>query len=166
MTTFSQIAFIMLSILILASAVSVVLFKNLIYSALSMIGSFLGVAGLYIMLHAELVAAAQVLIYVGAISVLVIFAIMLTSHRRTGDLSLFFHRQAWVAIPIVAIGAIAVCIVMGTATYNATVESQNPSDDQVASLIFNEYALPFELVSIALLVAMIGAVLLAKKEKS
>ncbi len=160
----TQFFFIVLSIVILASAIAVVTFKNLIYSALSMIGSFLGVAGIFILLHAELVAAAQVLIYVGAISVLVIFAIMLT-HHRVGDLKLYFHKQAWIALPICAVAGIAVMIVMATATYNAGTEIQNPPDEDIASLLFNEYGLPFELVSLALLVAMIGAVLLAKKEK-
>lgn len=164
MSASTQFFFILLSVVILASAVAVVTFKNLIYSALSMIGSFLGVAGIFILLHAELVAAAQVLIYVGAISVLVIFSIMLT-HHRVGDLKLYFHKQAWIALPICAVAGIAVMIVMATATYNAGAEIQNPPDEDIAALLFNEYGLPFELVSLALLVAMIGAVLLAKKEK-
>ena len=164
MPEFSQVAFIIISSIVIISALCVVLFKELIYSALSMVGCFLGVAGLFVMLHAELVAAAQVLIYVGAISVLIIFAIMLTSHR-TGDLKLYFHNQAWVAAPICAIAAVALVVIMATADYNATSEAQNPADEQIASLLFNEYAFPFELVSLALLVAMVGAVLLAKKEK-
>jgi len=165
MTGFNQVWFSIVAILILASAVCVVLFRNLIYSALSMIGCFLGVAGIYILLHAELVAAAQVLIYIGAISVLIIFAIMLTYHR-TGDIKLYFHKQAWVAIPICTVAGIALMVIMATADYNSTSEAQNPSDESIAALLFNEYAFPFELVSLALLVAMIGAVLLAKKEKS
>jgi len=165
MPQFSQIAFLIIGSIIIISALFVVLFKELIYSALSMVGCFLGVAGLFIMLHAELVAAAQVLIYVGAISVLIIFAIMLTSHR-TGDFRLFFHKQAWVAAPICAVAAVALIVVMSTADYNATAEAQNPGDEQIASLLFNEYAFPFELVSLALLVAMVGAVLLAKKESN
>lgn len=164
MPEFSQMAFLLISSIVIVSALCVVLFKELIYSALSMVGCFLGVAGLFVMLHAELVAAAQVLIYVGAISVLIIFAIMLTSHR-TGDIKLYFHKQAWVAAPICAVAAVALVVVMATADYNSTAEAQNPGDEQIASLLFNEYAFPFELVSLALLVAMIGAVLLAKKEK-
>jgi len=165
MPEFNQFWFLLLAVVIIASAVCVVLFKDLIYSALSMIGSFLGVAGIFVLLHAELVAAAQVLIYVGAISVLIIFAIMLT-HHRTGNIWNYFHRQAWIAVPVCAIAGFTLTVVMGTASYNAISESQNPSDDDIASLLFNEYAFPFELVSLALLVAMIGAVLLAKKEKS
>lgn len=164
MPQFSQIAFLIIGTIIISSAMCVVLFKELIYSALSMVGCFLGVAGLFVMLHAELVAAAQVLIYVGAISVLIIFAIMLTSHR-TGDVRLYFHQQAWIAAPICAIAAAALVVIMATAEYNSTSEAQNPGDEQIASLLFNEYAFPFELVSLALLVAMVGAVLLAKKEK-
>ncbi|MFA5802961.1 MAG: NADH-quinone oxidoreductase subunit J [Thermoleophilia bacterium] len=165
MTEFNQYAFLIISAFTIASALCVVLFKNLIYSALSMIGSFLGVAGIYILLHAELVAAAQVLIYVGAISVLVIFAIMLTGHR-TGDISVFFHKQAWIAAPICAAAAAALIAVMATADFNASETSQNPVDEDIATMLFNEYSFPFELVSLVLLVAVIGAVLLAKKEKN
>lgn len=164
MTDFNQIAFLIVAALTVASALSIVLFKNLIYSALSMIGSFLGVAGIYILLHAELVAAAQVLIYVGAISVLVIFAIMLTGHR-TGDISMFFHKQAWIAAPICAIAGIALIVVMATADFNATDEMHNPPDEEIAAMLFNDYTFPFELVSLVLLVAVAGAVLLAKREK-
>jgi len=160
----TQIFFILLAFFTLFSALCVVLFRSLIYSALSMIGSFLGVAGIYILLHAELVAAAQVLIYVGAISVLVIFAIMLT-RQRSGDISLFFHKQAWVALPPVIVAAIVVVAVLATAGYNATTEMQNPVDEEIAALLFNEYTFPFELVSLALLVAVMGAILLAKREK-
>src|SRR5665811_2318832 len=122
MPEFNQFAFIIIAFVIIASALCVVLFKNLIYSALSMIGCFLGVAGLFVMLHAELVAAAQVLIYVGAISVLIIFAIMLTS-QQTNDIRLFFHKQAWVAAPICIVAAVATTVVMSTAGYNATAEA-------------------------------------------
>ncbi|MEK6536140.1 MAG: NADH-quinone oxidoreductase subunit J, partial [Actinomycetota bacterium] len=64
------------------------------------------------------------------------------------------------------VAGIALMVVMATATYNATEDAQNPSDDAIASLLFNEYAFPFELVSLALLVAMVGAVILAMKEKN
>lgn len=164
MTEFNQVVFIIVSFFTIVSALCVVLFRNLIYSALSMIGSFLGTAAIYILLHAELVAAAQVLIYVGAISVLIIFAIMLTGHR-TADISMFFHKQAWVAAPICAIAGIAMIIVMVRADFNATSEIQNPADEEIATVLFNDYTFPFELVSLVLLVAVVGAVLLAKKEK-
>ncbi len=154
----------MIAIAVVGCAVGVVVFRNLIYSAISMVCCFTGVAGIYILLNAELLAAAQVLIYVGAISILILFAIMLTRHRG-GDLRIFFHRQSWVAIPIVALVAILLLGILGSARYDATDASLNPDTRGIADILFNDYAFPFELVSLVLLVAMVGAVLLAGKEK-
>jgi NADH:ubiquinone oxidoreductase subunit 6 (subunit J) len=161
---FSPVAFYILSTLVIVCAVGVVIFHELIYSALSMVACFIAVAGIYILLHAELVAAAQVLIYVGAISILVIFAIMLTRHRK-GDFWLFFHSQAVWALPAVIATGIAVIAVLSTASYNTTDVGQNPPDETMAELLFTEYSFPFELVSLVLLVAMVGAILLARRER-
>lgn len=161
---FAPIPFYMISVVLLTCAVGVVLFRELIYSALSMVACFMGVAAIYILLHAELVAAAQVLIYVGAISILVIFAIMLTRHPK-GDFWLFFHKQSVWALPvIVAIGIMLVGLI-AVANFNAVDQGQNPSDETIATLLFTDYAFPFELVSLVLLVAMVGAILLARKER-
>ncbi|MHB0867391.1 MAG: NADH-quinone oxidoreductase subunit J family protein [Thermoleophilia bacterium] len=161
---FAPIPFYIISVFILACAVGVVMFRELIYSALSMVACFLGVAAMYILLHAELVAGAQVLIYVGAISILVIFAIMLTRHRK-GDFWLFYHKQSLLALPVAIIGGGAVIAIMARANFNTTELAQNPSDETIAQMLFNEYAFPFEMVSLVLLVAIVGAILLAKKEK-
>ena len=161
---FSPILFYIVSALTLAFAVGMILFRELIYSAISMVACFMGVAGIYVLLNAELVAAAQVLIYVGAISILVIFAIMLTRHRK-GDIWLFFHRQTLLALPIAIAGGIALIAILATANYSSTDVGHNPSEETIAQLLFNEYAFPFEMVSLVLLVAMVGAILLAKKEK-
>lgn len=161
---FSPIAFWIISSLIIVCAIGVIFSRVLIYSALSMVACFMGVAGIYILLHAELVAAAQVLIYVGAISILVIFAIMLTRHRW-GDFWQFFHRQTLWALPIAVVAAVILIVILATAGYNSTDQAQNPSDEAIAELLFNDYAFAFEAVSLVLLVAMVGAILLAKKEK-
>lgn len=164
MTEFSPAAFYILSFFVVAFGIGVVTFKNLIHSALSMVLCFITVAGIYILLHAELIAAAQVLIYVGAISILIIFAIMLTRHQ-TGDFRIFFSRQSWIALVFVILGTIAFTAVLGTATYRSESLAQNPEDERIADMIFNSYAFPFEVVSLVLLVAIVGAVLLAKREK-
>lgn len=161
---FSPLAFWMISSLIIISAIGMIFSRVLIYSALLMVFCFMGVAGIYILLHAELVAAAQVLIYVGAISILVIFAIMLTRHRW-GDFRMFFHRQSLIALPIAVIAGIVLIAFLATASYNSAGTGLNPDDETIAKLIFTEYAYPFEIVSLVLLVAMVGAILLARKEK-
>ena len=164
MNEFSNIAFYPVAAGVLAAAVLVVAFKNLIYSALAMIGCFAGVAALFVLLHAELLASAQILLYVGAISILILFAIMLTRNRG-GEVTLFFHKQAWAAIPAVVILAGIMITVIGTARYNAADTAKNPGTSGLATLLFKQYAFPFELVSLVLLVAIVGAILLAKKER-
>jgi NADH-quinone oxidoreductase subunit J len=163
-TDFHPLAFYLIAIATVACALGVVIFKNLIFSAISMVSCFTGIAGIYILLHAELLAAAQVLIYVGAISILILFAIMLTRHR-TGEISVFFHRQSWISIPIVALVFIVLAGVLATARYSSALESMYVDTRDIADILFNQYAFPFEAVSLVLLVAMVGAVLLAAKEK-
>jgi NADH:ubiquinone oxidoreductase subunit 6 (subunit J) len=123
---------------------------------------FGSLAGMYALLGAPIVAAAQVLIYLGAISVLILFAIMLT---QAGDANLPapFHPQVWfaaaVSVVVVAlIGWAAVSTDWGAATAAAAV-----SIDTVATLLFTDYALPFEILSLLLLAAIIGAIFLARR---
>lgn len=164
MSEFSPIAFYPLAGLVLFAGIGVVACRNLIYSAVSMIVCYLAVAGIFVLLNAEFIAIAQVLIYVGAISVLILFVIMLIREKE-GDRGLFFHRQAWLAVPVVLVAAIMLALGLGTAWYNSTEAARNPSTEELAKILFNDYALPFELVSLVLLVAIVGAVLLAKKER-
>jgi NADH:ubiquinone oxidoreductase subunit 6 (subunit J) len=140
----------------------VVTLRNIIHSAVAMMVCFGSLAGMYALLGAPIVAAAQVLIYLGAISVLILFAIMLT---QAGDANLPspFHRQVWLA----AIAALVVVGLIGwavTATDwgNATV-IVGIALDAMAAAIFTDYALPFEILSLLLLAAIIGAIYLARR---
>lgn len=165
MSDFNSLAFWTIAVTVLGSGLGVVVFRNLIHSAISMVVCFTGVAGVYVLLRAELAAAAQVLIYVGAISILILFAIMLTRHR-TGELKIFFHRQSWAAIPLVLLVGFVLVGVLATARYmNSSSEVMNPGTRDMADILFNQYAFPFEVLSLVLLVAIVGAVLLAAKEK-
>ncbi len=136
--------------------------RNIIHSAVAMMVCFGSLAGMYALLGAPIVAAAQVLIYLGAISVLILFAIMLT---QAGDANLPspFHRQVWLA----AVAALVVVGLIGwavTATDwgNATVIVAIVLDTMAAAL-FTDYALPFEILSLLLLAAIIGAIYLARR---
>ena len=136
--------------------------RNIIHSAVAMMVCFGSLAGMYALLGAPIVAAAQVLIYLGAISVLILFAIMLT---QAGDANLPspFHRQVWAA----AIAALVVVGLIGwavTATdwRNATVIIAIALDTMATDL-FTDYALPFEILSLLLLAAIIGAIYLARR---
>jgi len=123
---------------------------------------FGSLAGMYALLGAPIVAAAQVLIYLGAISVLILFAIMLT---QAGDANLPspFHRQVWLAVvaSVVLVGLIG-WAVTATDWGNATVVLA-VSVSALAKALFTDYALPFEILSLLLLAAIIGAIYLARR---
>jgi NADH-quinone oxidoreductase subunit J len=166
-----MIIFLLLSALILGSALAVVMVKNLIHSALWLIASFFGVGALYLLMEAEFIAVVQVLVYVGAISILILFAIMLTRHV-TGEGIRQLYRRWWVAL-LVAAALFGLLIVPTVTNYNWQVAE--PQADQPVSIaaaveigkaFMGEYLLPFELASVLLLVALIGAIVIAFEERS
>jgi NADH:ubiquinone oxidoreductase subunit 6 (subunit J) len=149
---------------VIVTGIGVVALKNIVHAAVSLVMCFLGVAFVYVLLNAGFVAIVQILLYVGAISVVILFAIMLTEQQR-GKLSLFFNRQSIFALPLV----VAVMLVLTILALSARLplngsESHNPTLEALAKGLFNEYVYPFELVSFVLLAAMIGAILLARRE--
>ena len=136
--------------------------RNIIHSAVAMMVCFGSLAGMYALLGAPILAAAQVLIYLGAISVLILFAIMLT---QAGDATLPapYHRQLPVAI-VVALGILGLVIWSVAQTDWARAgELVATSVEGMATALFTTYALPFEIISLLLLVAIIGAIYLARR---
>jgi NAD(P)H-quinone oxidoreductase subunit 6 len=141
---------------------AVVTLRNIIHSAVAMMICFGSLAGMYALLGAPIVAAAQVLIYLGAISVLILFAIMLT---QAGDANLPapFHRQ----LPFAAVVALTIIGLVGWAVIQTdwalAGEAAVASVDAIANALFTDYALPFEIISLLILVAIIGAIFLARR---
>jgi NAD(P)H-quinone oxidoreductase subunit 6 len=144
------------------AGLAVVTLRNIIHSAVAMMICFGSLAGMYALLGAPIVAAAQVLIYLGAISVLILFAIMLT---QAGDANLPapFHRQ----LPIAAVISLALIGLVGWAViqtdWNAAADALSAAVDAIATAVFTDFALPFEIISLLLLVAIIGAIYLARR---
>ncbi len=149
----------MLGIGIVGAGLAVVTLRNVIHSAIAMMVCFGSLAGMYALLGAPIVAAAQVLIYLGAISVLIIFAIMLT---QAGDASLAapFHRQ----VPFAALAVVGLIgwSVMQT-DWATAAEAVAVNLERLATALFTDYALPFEIISLLLLAAIIGAIFLARR---
>jgi NADH-quinone oxidoreductase subunit J len=170
MSLLIMIIFLLLSALILVSALAVVTVKNLIHSALWLIASFFGVGALYLLMEAEFIAVVQVLVYVGAISILILFAIMLTRHV-TGEGVRQLYKRWWVSF-LVAAALFGLLIVPTIARYNWEPEAQGAPPESIASSVeigkafMGEYLLPFELASVLLLVALIGAIVVAFEERS
>ena len=157
--------FAIVSVWILVCGLGVVLFRRIMYSAVSMVFCFLGVAFAYALLAAPLVAIIQILVYVGAISIVIIFAIMLTE-VQAGRLELFFNRQTAAAAVTALVGAAVLAVVSLSADIGPVGdESLTPGLRQLSRLIFDRYVFPFELVSLVLVAAMIGAIVLATRER-
>jgi NADH-quinone oxidoreductase subunit J len=161
---FHAFFFFVIAFWILICAIGVVAFRKIVYSAVSMVFCFLGVAMAYALLNAELVAAIQILVYVGAISVVILFAIMLTE-AQSGDYKLFFNRQSILAAPLAVAAAVVLAVLLISSKLTDTGDkSLNVSVSALSKLLFNHYVFPFELVSLVLLAAMIGAIVLARRE--
>ena len=160
----STAVFYLIAIITVGSAAIVAFSPNIIYSAFSLLGTFAGVAGLYVFLGADFVAGVQVLIYVGAITVLILYGVMFTpqSPRPYG---LFFQTQKlWAALFVVPI-AVFVALVAFQFRDSPTVGSSGGDLLPLATSIFGDFAFPFEVASVLLLAAMVGAIVLVKRDE-
>jgi NADH-quinone oxidoreductase subunit J len=160
----STVVFYLITVITVGSAAVVALSRNIIYSAFSLLGTFMGIAGIYIFLGADFVAGVQVLIYVGGILVLILFAVMLT-HRIT-DVEIT-NRSAGRIPALIIIGVFFVLLAqtIGETSWVRVKEiAHEPTTAKIGELFLEQYLLPFELASLVLLAAMIGAVVLSRKE--
>ncbi len=160
--------FIYFAVVIAATSVMVVAMRNPIYSAIALLIMFFHVAGLYVTLHAEFLAAVQVIVYAGAILVLYLFVVMLLNLRQDDR----YHRQWPMAAAVGAtlvIEAVILTVMKGWTTpvvaagTETTVEGTSNAE-AIGDVLYSTYLFPFEVASLILLVAMIGAILLAKKD--
>lgn len=160
-------AFWILSVVIVFSASLVVSLKNIFHCALFLILCLSSVAGIFILLNAEFLAAAQVLVYVGAVAILIIFAVMLTSELASNKIRQSNENKT-VGFFVCMIFAMANIILIsntGVWRYSDQVLPEN-NTATLGKYLMTEFMLPFEIVSILLLAAMIGAIVLARKEGS
>ena len=158
----SIVAFWLLAALTVGAALGVVAVRDLIRALVLLITSFLGVAGLYITLSADFVAVAQVLIYAGAISILLIFAIMLTPLASRDNAETFLQVPGLLLAGLVAftIGFIS----LETDWSNAERGGFDETASAIGEALLSKYVLPFEMASVLLLVAMLGAIVLVRPE--
>lgn len=165
-SSIQQICFLVLSAAVLLGALGVVLLPNIVYSAFLLGGVFLSVAGLYLLLNASFVAAAQVLVYVGAVNVLILFAIMLVNKKET------LAPIAGLALRRVLSGTVCgglfLLLLRVAFTTPWALPGPVPVGEEATIRIgehfFSDYLLPFELASVLLLMAMIGAIVLARRD--
>ena len=149
--------------LMVISGLMVVTMKDIIRCGLAMIVCFGSLAGIYVLMGATLIGAAQVIVYIGAISVLILFAIMLTQ-TKDAPASLVFQTQAGPAAIAAVIIAVLIALSIAATDWGGVAERITYTANQVSTILFQDFVLPFEIVSVLLLAAVVGAVFLAKRE--
>ncbi|MDY6937165.1 MAG: NADH-quinone oxidoreductase subunit J [Cyanobacteriota bacterium] len=155
-----------LTLMMISAALGVVLLSNIVYSAFLLGGVFISIAGMYLLLNADFVAAAQVLIYVGSVNVLILFAIMLVNKRE----DFVPMTRGWIrkgATALVCIGLFALLSTMVLSTpwsLSEAMPSTESTTIQIGMHFFTDFLLPFELVSVLLLMAMVGAIIIARRD--
>lgn len=160
-----EVIFILLGILSLASAFAVVTTRNVVHAALWLVVTLSGAAGSYLMLTAEFVAWVQVLIYVGAVVVLLLFGIMLTKAPIGNEDRLTGENRIPAAIVAVAAAATLVTLVVDAFRHEFIDLGGGTGAAPVGRSIFQSYVLPFEVVSLLLLAALIGSIVLSRRDE-
>lgn len=182
--TIQQILFIIIAVVVLGSAILVVTTRNLFHAALFLVLSFFGVAGFYVLLEAGFFAAAQVLVYIGAISILFIFAVMLTRDIITAQRA---NSQWSVAAVVMGIVFVILAVMIGLGSFSVELRgrtfgnmqwalamdgeelravSQTYINDLGKALVdFNLFGVPFLLAGVILLIAMVGGIWVAREQR-
>ena len=158
----SWILFIVLAVLTLGGGLGVVATRNVVHASLALLLSLLAVAGIYLILFAEFLAIVQVLIYGGAITIVLLFAIMLT---RTAEYPRITDNRQW---PLAAAAAVATLAVLAGSFWTKAstgTEPHSPALTDLANSLFTRWAIPFEVASLVLLVALIGAIIIARESE-
>ena len=161
------IVFLVLAALAVVGAVSLILQKHPIHSALSLIVVMIALAGLYLLLGAEFVAAVQIIVYGGAIMVLFVFVIMLLNAGIEEHTSISKMAGPVGLLLVIALaGLVAATIVRSTDSIQSTMQTGDLSSTMgISNMIFKDFVYPFELTSFLILVAVLGATVLAQREK-
>ena len=162
--SFYPLVFWLLAAVTVLSAAGVAFSNNIVHSAFALMGTLLGAAGLFLLMAADFVAVVQVLIYVGGVLVLTLFAVLLT--QRIGDVRISNRTVGrWPALVIVgAVGVLLARAVFTTRWHETSIGVATPTTRGIGDAFLGEFILPFELASLVLLAALIGAVVLSRKE--
>ncbi|MEX2459763.1 MAG: NADH-quinone oxidoreductase subunit J [Paenibacillaceae bacterium] len=162
----SNWVFFVFALMAISGAIFMISYTKVVHMVVSVALTFISLAGLYILLEAEFVAIVQVLIYAGAISILMIFGIMLTKHRAEEEAS-----QRSLHNILLIIGSVALLGILFYAIQTADFPDAGKFDSgvdntaEIGKLLFNAHVIPFELMSVLLTVALIGAIVIAKREE-
>lgn len=159
-----DIAFWFIVLLTIGSALTVVLNEKLIYSAIALLFTLFGVAALYVFLWADFLAGVQVVIYVGGILVLIIFGIMLTNRITSVNISHTSVQRGIGGIAVVGILFVLGVMILNTPWHQTEFVEPVQTTASIGTLLMMEYLLPFEVASLLLLAALMGAAMLSRRE--
>ena len=152
-----------LASVMIGSGILVVTMRDIIRCGLAMIVCFGALAGIYVLMGAPLIGAAQVIVYIGAISVLILFAIMLTQ-TKDAPARLVFQTQAGFAAIAAVVIAVVIALAISATDWGEVEQRVRLATDAMSQVLFTDFVFPFEIVSVLLLSAVIGGVFLAKRE--
>jgi NADH-quinone oxidoreductase subunit J len=161
--------FYLFAVLVLAGGIFTITRRNAVHSAISLIVSLIGVAGLYLLQQAEFLFAVQIVLYVGGIMVLFLFVIMLVNLDQAAKQRQFNRQWLIALVCVVVVGAEIIYFMRkGASSFQLpkappAVAVTEGNTEQIATVLFSQYLLPFEIASVLLLVAVVGSVVMAKK---
>ena len=157
-----NIAFGLIIAITLGSALMVVVSKQLLYSAIALLFTLFGIAGLYIFMWADFMAGVQVVVYIGGILVLLIFGIMLTNKISSVNISHTSLQKSVGAVIALGVLGLLIPMILNTSWYQFSSKEPSQTADSIGRLLMMEYLLPFEVASLLLLGALIGAAMLSR----
>ena len=158
------VMFYALAALVLLSGMAVVLLRNVVHAAVALIACFFFVAWVYLALNADLLWVAQLLIYAGAIPVLIVFAIMFTRRSMSDTSNADTGNRVWAALVSAAVFGLLLAVLLPTSWFAGKWPGLSGTTQTIGLELVNRYSVPFELVSVLLLAALIGAVILARRD--
>ena len=157
-----NVAFGLIVALTLGSAFVVVLSQQLLYSAIALLFTLFGIAGLYIFMWADFMAGVQIIVYIGGILVLLIFGIMLTNKISSINISHTSLQKSVGAVIALGVLGLLIPMILNTSWYQLSSKEPSQTADSIGRLLMMEYLLPFEVASLLLLGALIGAAMLSR----
>jgi len=162
-----SIVFYLFAVIIVVSAAIVVLSKNIMYSAFSLLFTFFGVAGIYVLLNADFLAVTQIMIYIGGILILIIFGVMLTTKITGVDIKSGTTGKLQIAFAGVLSLIIAITLIFlfaNTKWFTSDVQPHRSTIEDIGKELLTNYLLAFEVASVLLLIAIIGAAFIARRK--
>lgn len=158
----AAIMFYIIAAVIVGTSLIVVYSRNIVYCGFALLGTFLGAAGIYALLLSDFLAIVQLMVYVGGILVLILFAIMLT--REIGDVDISNRSVGWVQGTMLWLGLLAILVMLFIKTPwpEFALEQPGATTAPLGDAFLSSYLLPFEIASVVLLAALIGAVIIAR----